>query len=92
MESHRLGDDSRDVGEASRLTRGRTGCRVVPLVIARRVVQEAIAMAKRVFFRFHDQDVIDFGANGVRQHWLTKADREATAGRRQPAASMTLRG
>jgi hypothetical protein len=33
-------------------------------------------MAKRVFFSFHYQDVIDFRANVVRQHWLTKPDRE----------------
>jgi|SRR5665213_195708 len=35
-------------------------------------------MAKRVFFSFHYQDVIDFRANVVRKHWLTKADREAS--------------
>lgn len=35
-------------------------------------------MAKRVFFSFHYQDVIDFRANVVRQHWLTKPDREAS--------------
>ncbi len=34
-------------------------------------------MAKRVFFSFHYQDVIDFRANVVRQHWLTKPNREA---------------
>lgn len=34
-------------------------------------------MASRVFFSFHYQDVIDFRANVVRQHWLTKPDREA---------------
>jgi hypothetical protein len=34
-------------------------------------------MAKRVFFSFHYQDVIDFRANVVRQHWLTTPDREA---------------
>ena len=34
-------------------------------------------MAKRVFFSFHYQDVADFRANVVRQHWLTKPDREA---------------
>ena len=33
-------------------------------------------MAKRVFFSFHYQDVIDFRANVVRQHWLTKPDRQ----------------
>lgn len=33
-------------------------------------------MAKRVFFSFYYQDVIDFRANVVRQHWLTKPDRE----------------
>lgn len=32
-------------------------------------------MAKRVFFSFHYQDVIDFRANAVRNHWLTKPDR-----------------
>lgn len=34
-------------------------------------------MAKRVFFSFHYQDVTDFRANVVRQHWFTKPDREA---------------
>jgi hypothetical protein len=34
-------------------------------------------MAKRVFFSFHYQDVTDFRANVVRQHWLTKPDRES---------------
>ena len=33
-------------------------------------------MAKRVFFSFHYQDVIDFRANVVRKHWLTKPDRK----------------
>lgn len=33
-------------------------------------------MAKRVFFAFHYQDVIDFRANVIRNHWLTKDDRE----------------
>ena len=33
-------------------------------------------MAKRVFFSFHYQDVIDFRANVVRNHWLTKPDRD----------------
>ena len=33
-------------------------------------------MAKRVFFSFHYQDVIDFRANVVRNHWITKLDRE----------------
>lgn len=33
-------------------------------------------MAKRVFFSFHYQDVIDFRANVVRNHWLLKDDRE----------------
>lgn len=33
-------------------------------------------MAKRVFFSFHYQDVSDFRANVVRNHWMTKADRE----------------
>lgn len=33
-------------------------------------------MAKRVFFSFHYQDVIDFRANVVRNHWMTKSDRE----------------
>jgi hypothetical protein len=33
-------------------------------------------MAKRVFFSFHYQDVIDFRANVVRNHWVTKEDRE----------------
>jgi hypothetical protein len=34
-------------------------------------------MAKRVFFSFHYQDVSDFRANVVRNHWLTKPDRAA---------------
>lgn len=34
-------------------------------------------MARKAFFSFHYQDVIDFRANVVRQHWLTKPDREA---------------
>jgi len=34
-------------------------------------------MAKRVYFAFHYQDVIDFRANVIRNHWLTKADRES---------------
>ncbi|EMZ5186318.1 TIR domain-containing protein [Yersinia enterocolitica] len=34
-------------------------------------------MAKRVFFSFHYQDVSDFRANAVRNHWLTKSDRES---------------
>lgn len=33
-------------------------------------------MAKRVFFSFHYQDVVDFRANVVRNHWVTK-DRES---------------
>lgn len=33
-------------------------------------------MARKVFFSFHYQDVIDFRANVVRNHWLTKSDRE----------------
>lgn len=34
-------------------------------------------MAKRVFFSFHYQDVIDFRANAVRNCWLTHKDRES---------------
>lgn len=34
-------------------------------------------MAKRVFFSFHYSDVIDFRANVVRNHWLTKDNSEA---------------
>lgn len=34
-------------------------------------------MANRVFFSFHYQDVVDFRANVVRNHWVTKADRVA---------------
>jgi hypothetical protein len=34
-------------------------------------------MAKRIFFSFHYQDVIDFRANVVRQHWQMKPDRES---------------
>lgn len=33
-------------------------------------------MAKRVFFSFHYKDVIDFRANVVRRHSITKAHRE----------------
>jgi hypothetical protein len=33
-------------------------------------------MAKRVFFSFHYQDVIGFRANVVRNHWMTKPNRE----------------
>lgn len=33
-------------------------------------------MAKRIFFSFHYQDVIDFRANIVRNHWLLKKDRD----------------
>jgi hypothetical protein len=33
-------------------------------------------MAKRVYFAFHYQDVIDFRANVVRNHWLTKPHRD----------------
>lgn len=33
-------------------------------------------MAKRVFFSFHYHDVIDFRANVVRNHWMTKPNRE----------------
>ena len=33
-------------------------------------------MAKRVYFAFHYQDVIDLRANVVRNHWVTKPDRE----------------
>jgi hypothetical protein len=33
-------------------------------------------MAKRVFFSFHYQDVCDFRANVVRNHWRTKLNRE----------------
>ena len=34
-------------------------------------------MAKRVFFSFHYQDIIDFRANVVRNHWRLKPNREA---------------
>ena len=34
-------------------------------------------MAKRVFFSFHHDDVKSFRANVVRQHWVTKPNREA---------------
>lgn len=34
-------------------------------------------MAKRVFFSFHYQDVINFRANVVRNHWMTKLGRES---------------
>lgn len=35
-----------------------------------------MTMAKRAFFSFHYQDVIDFRANVVRNHWVTKEHRE----------------
>ena len=35
-------------------------------------------MAKRVFFSFHYQDVSDFRANVVRNHWLLKSDRSTS--------------
>ncbi|TNG97625.1 hypothetical protein FHQ28_12860, partial [Pasteurellaceae bacterium USgator11] len=34
-------------------------------------------MSKKIFFSFHYQDVIDFRANVVRNHWLTKENRSA---------------
>jgi hypothetical protein len=34
-------------------------------------------MGNRVFFSFHYQDVIDFRANVVRNHWIAKPDRTA---------------
>jgi hypothetical protein len=34
-------------------------------------------MPKRVFFSFHYQDVADFRANVVRNHWRTKPDRDS---------------
>jgi hypothetical protein len=34
-------------------------------------------MAKRVYFAFHYQDVVDFRANVVRNHWVTKEHRRA---------------
>ena len=33
-------------------------------------------MAKRVFFCFHYEDVVSFRANVVRNHWVTKEDRD----------------
>jgi hypothetical protein len=33
-------------------------------------------MASRVYFCFHYQDVIDFRANVVRNHWMCKPDRD----------------
>ena len=45
------------------------------LLLVRRMENQG--MAKRVFFSFYYQDVVDFRANVVRQHWLTKPDREA---------------
>lgn len=35
-----------------------------------------LTMEKRVFFSFHYQDVIDFRANVVRNHWRMKPNRE----------------
>lgn len=31
-------------------------------------------MAKKVFFSFHYQDVVEFRANVVRKHWVLKSD------------------
>src|SRR5712692_237027 len=41
------------------------------------MLKERARVAKRVFFSFHYQDVIEFRANVVRQHWMTKPDRES---------------
>ena len=35
------------------------------------------AVVKRIFFSFHYQDVIDFRANVVRNHWVTRTRGEA---------------
>ena len=45
--------------------------------LPRRVLRKD-QMAKRVFFSFHYQDVIDFRANVVRNHWMAKPNREET--------------
>jgi hypothetical protein len=34
-------------------------------------------MARRVFSSLHYQDVVEFRANVVRQHWITNPDRES---------------
>src|SRR5687767_2950158 len=34
-------------------------------------------MARRVYFSFDYQDVADFRVNVVRNHWMTKPDRES---------------
>lgn len=34
-------------------------------------------MGKRVFFSFHYKDVVDFRANVVRRHWLSKPNRDS---------------
>lgn len=34
-------------------------------------------MAKRVFFSFHYENVSNFRVNVVRNHWLTKPNRES---------------
>ena len=36
-------------------------------------------MAKNVFFSFHYQDVIDFRANVVRNHWVV-SEKQSAAG------------
>ena len=36
-----------------------------------------VAVAKKVYFAFHYQDIIDFRANVVRNSWLTHEGREA---------------
>ena len=44
-----------------------------------RPLERGETMLKRVFFSFHYQDVIDFRANVVRRHWMTKpAKQEGT--------------
>ena len=41
-----------------------------------KTIAHTFYMSQRVFFSFHYQDVIDFRANVVRKHWITKPDRE----------------
>jgi hypothetical protein len=41
-----------------------------------RTQEQSVDMARRVYFSFHYADVANFRANVVRNHWLTKPDRD----------------
>lgn len=44
--------------------------------VLNQTARRAIGMGNRVFFSFHYQDVTDFRANVVRNHWVAKPNRE----------------